>query len=588
MTSPNDFLCARILGAFSDFPLCAPAPLAEFTERARQLLDAPMAAVWRADNSHGRLLLEQTWEISAAEALALWEDIETSLTLDTPSILDLDESPWRYRSPLAKRIKSLLYLPVWTSQRFLGVVLLARGLDHEAFTREELQGLRLPLQAVAFALEHERLSAKAEVMTQRLERLVNAIPVPVFFFDANLNVTQPNPAFKTLLGLPGDFSGGDILEIWGRTKHRLADPEAVKARLLEILAKPEEASNVEVTFSGEGELHYRFVGVPFLDAQGQYGGGATIAFDITPDRRLLGLQQEYINTLDLKVQERTEQLLRAIAQLEAANEELLRVNAELSRKNEDLAKANQYKDDFMSNVSHELRTPLYQVIGYASLLADGVAGSLTPEQEEFVTQIAQGSDQVLKLVNGILDLTRIDAGKFTLHPTWIDYRELLAATLRNAHPQVVAKELAVQLEVADDVTSLWVSPEEMQQVLSNLIHNAIKFTPAGGRLMVRAYRDAEGVVTEVQDTGIGIAPEEHDRIFERFVQVDSSSTRPYQGSGLGLAIVKQLVELHGGRVSVDSEPGRGSCFRVWLGQPASSGEVTPARQGSTDSAERRG
>lgn len=562
MNPRTDARTAQILGAFSDFPLCAPDPLAEFAQRARQVLQAPIAAVWRGDFSPGQLLLERTWNLSAAEAITLWSEIEASLTFDSPSILDLDESPWSYRSPAAKRISSLIYLPIMSSERFLGAFIFARGRSEaESFDREDLQGLRLPLQAVAFALDNERLAAKAEVMTQRLELLTNAIPVPVCFLDASRTLTQANDAFKHLLGLPESLSSDRPFGIWQHVRSQFANAPELEAKLQEAMAHPENGLSVEAEFAGEEDLHYRLLGIPFLDRQGRFTGGAMIGFDITPERRLMRLQQESIDDLDAKVQERTQELYRA-------NENLLFANEKLRLANEELRRTDQIKTDFMSNMSHELRTPLNQIMGYGSMLQDGMAGVLSPEQGAFVDNIMEGSKKVLKLVNAILDLTRIDAGKFTLHPTWNDYPEFMENVVHACRPQLMAKKLDVKFELTEDVATLWFSPEEIEQVLSNLLSNAIKFTPEGGSITLRAYREGEGVLTEIQDSGIGISRENQARIFERFVQVDTSLTRGYEGSGLGLAIVKQLVELHGGVVSVESELGRGSCFKFWLGQPA--------------------
>ncbi|MNR75320.1 Signal transduction histidine-protein kinase BarA [compost metagenome] len=581
MTPSNDARSSQILGAFSDFPLCAPDPLAEFAERARQVLNAPIAAVWRGDLSPGQLLLDRTWNLLAAEALTLWAEIEGALTFDTPGILDLDESPWSFRSPAAKRISSLMYLPIMSSQRFLGAFIFARPSGADSFDRDELQGLRLPLQAVAFALDNDRLTAKAEVMTQRLELLTNAVPVPVCFFDGNLTVTQPNEAFKSVLGLPADFKGAESLAVWERVKGLFANASEIELKLLDAMAHPENSLSMEVEFAGDEDRHYRLMTIPFLDRQGRFTGGAMIGFDISPECRLMRLQQENIDDLDAKVQARTQELHRANEKLMLANEKLVMTNEKLRLANDELRHTDQIKTDFMSNMSHELRTPLNQIMGYGSMLQDGVTGSLTPDQGSFVDQIMEGSRRVLKLVNAILDLTRIDAGKFTLHPTWNDYPEFLANVVEAYRPQLLSKRIEITFELADDVTALWFSPEEIEQVLSNLVGNAIKFTPEGGSITLCTYRDGEGVFTEVRDTGIGISREDQRRIFDRFVQVDSSLTRDYEGSGLGLAIVKQLVELHGGSVSIDSELGRGACFKFWLAQPTAifDGPLNPSCEG---------
>ncbi len=555
MSPSDDPRTTQVLGAFSDFPLYAPDILAEFTTRARRVLDAPIAALWRGDFSPGHLSLERSWDLSAAEAITLWAEIEDSLDFESPSILDLGDSPWRFRSPAAKRISSMIFLPIMSSQRVLGAMLFARSATNaNRFTREDLQGLRLPVQAVACTLENDRLAAKADVMTQRLELLTNAIPLPVCFLDSRLDVLQPNHAFKSALGVPDDFKGGPLIEIWAKVKDRFDNSPEIEARMLDMMAHPETGASVEVTFAGENELHYRLMSIPFLDRHGRYTGGALIGFDTTPERRLMRLQQESIDDLDATVQERTLSLHFANEELRLANEELRRMD--------------QIKTDFMSNMSHELRTPLNQIMGYGSMLKDGVAGDLTPDQDDFVDNILHGSNRVLRLVNAILDLTRIDAGKFTLHPTWNDYPEFLGSVLEAFRPQLAAKRLEVKLDLEPGIRALWFSPEEIEQVLFNLVSNAIKFTPEGGTLTLRVHRSGEGILTEVHDTGIGIPAADQERIFDRFVQVDSSTTRGYGGSGLGLAIAKQLVELHGGTLTVTSEPGRGSCFSFWLAQPA--------------------
>lgn len=556
MTARFNSRASQILGAFSDLPLCAPDPLAEFAERARQVLRAPIAALWRGDFSPGQLQLERTWNLSAVEAITLWEEIEPALTVDTPTALDLTESPWSYRSSAAKRISSLLYLPIMTTQRMLGAFLFARpALDTEAFDRDHLLGLRLPLQAVAFALDNERLSAKADVMTQRLELLTSALPVPVCFLDANWTLLQANAAFKTLTGMAGEspLNSETPASVWQRLRPQIVNAEEVEARVEKLKANPAQGLNLEVEFAGDEERHFRLLGIPFMDKQDTFTGGALIGFDISHERRWMRLQQESIDLLDAMVQERTRELHEANEQLQQQNIELMRLD--------------ELKTNFMSTISHELRTPLNQIMGYGSMLQEGVTGPLTKQQSDYVDQIMEGSRKVLKLVNTILDLTRIDAGRLTLRPEWVNYPEFLSNVVSTHAAQIQAKQLQITLELADDISTLWFSAEEIEMVVSNLIGNAVKFTSPGGRITVRAYREGDGFVTEVRDTGIGISPEDQERIFERFVQVDSSLTRGYDGSGLGLAIAKQLVELHGGVISVESELGKGACFKVWLGQP---------------------
>jgi signal transduction histidine kinase len=260
---------------------------------------------------------------------------------------------------------------------------------------------------------------------------------------------------------------------------------------------------------------------------------------------------------------------------------------ELSEKNQRLAAAvermqevDRLKSNFLATVSHELRTPLTSVIGYSEMLIEGLAGALTQEQREYVQIIMEKGDQLLQLITGLLDVSRMDSGSMRLAREPIRLGELVGSILTAMAPLARRKRVDLRLDAPPDLPRVEGDREKLRQVLFNLVGNAIKFTPESGQVhigltvgplaredeMVSAppETDGVGVRLRVADSGIGIAPEKQVRIFEPFFQVDSSSTREYGGTGLGLALVKSYVEAHGGRVWVDSELGRGSAFTVTL------------------------
>jgi signal transduction histidine kinase len=229
----------------------------------------------------------------------------------------------------------------------------------------------------------------------------------------------------------------------------------------------------------------------------------------------------------------------------------------------ELRQADRAKDEFLSVISHELRTPLNFIMGFGSILEDEIAGPLNGSQREYVGKIMNGADRMLVLVNDLLDFAKLQAGKFTLTPTRTPYAAIVDEAIATIRPLAAQKRLALDAQVAVP-EPVCLDGKRVGQVLSNLLSNAIKFTPDGGSVRVKAFVKDGAVVTEVTDTGIGIAPEDVSKLFTRFKQLDMSATRQAGGTGLGLSIAKALVEAHGGAIAVRSAPQVGSTFSFTL------------------------
>lgn len=214
----------------------------------------------------------------------------------------------------------------------------------------------------------------------------------------------------------------------------------------------------------------------------------------------------------------------------------------------------------LADTAHELRHPLAVMQGHLDLMQDGKVEisqeSLLPIQDEVI--------RLTRLVADLRDLSLAEVGKLSLHPAALDLGALLNGLLANLGPVAAAKEITLSTEISGDLPTFQADPDRLRQVFVNLLSNALHYTPPGGRVEVRAWQDAEEYRVSVSDTGPGIAPEDLPQIFDRFYRADKSRTRGTGGSGLGLAIVRSLVELHGGRVLVESTPGRGSRFTVTL------------------------
>jgi signal transduction histidine kinase/ActR/RegA family two-component response regulator len=226
--------------------------------------------------------------------------------------------------------------------------------------------------------------------------------------------------------------------------------------------------------------------------------------------------------------------------------------------------ASQAKSEFLANMSHELRTPLNAIIGFSEVLLDKLFGDLNDKQEEYLNDIFTSGQHLLSLINDILDLAKIEAGKLELEPSRFDFREVLEGSLVMVRERAQSHDIRLSLEIADGIDTLVGDERKVKQILFNLLSNAVKFTPDGGRVGITAHTEGLEVQVAVWDTGIGIAPNDQERIFEEFQQVGGGLTAKAEGTGLGLALTRKLVELHGGTLSVESALGRGSTFTFTL------------------------
>lgn len=263
------------------------------------------------------------------------------------------------------------------------------------------------------------------------------------------------------------------------------------------------------------------------------------------------------------------------AQLQQANEVLEHQRRQLEAVNAQLVDENQYKSDFLSMVSHELRTPLTSIVAFADLLSKQVVPA-TEKEARALAGIEANSQALMLMINDILEMSRLDAGRVKLNPEVVDVGDVVGMVRATVGPLAAKENLAFASEVAPEVPLVHADFDKLVHVLQNLCGNAVKFTPDGGSVKLEAAFDAvaDQVLFRVIDTGIGIAPADHERIFEKFAQVDSSSTRRYNGTGLGLAIVREYVEMHGGSVGVESSLGQGAVFtvRIPVGGPREEGK----------------
>ncbi|MBC3916602.1 response regulator [Undibacterium sp. CY18W] len=281
--------------------------------------------------------------------------------------------------------------------------------------------------------------------------------------------------------------------------------------------------------------------------------------------------------------------LRQYSDLKMLADRLRVSSEEIAAKNQQLEQASLMKSEFLANMSHELRTPLNAIIGFSEILRDGLMGEMNARQNEGINDIFNSGKHLLSLINDILDLSKIEAGKMNINFEAVSIAPLVQASLQIVREQALMQGLHLSAEVQDDIGEAWLDEVKIKQIIYNLLSNAVKFTPEGGRVNIAARR-VDGLKIaggrydhyleiKVSDTGIGMSTEEQARLFQPFTQIDSSLARRHQGTGLGLALVKRMAELHGGSVTLDSEPNRGSTFTVLL--PLRSVAQVEAISGST-------
>jgi signal transduction histidine kinase len=258
------------------------------------------------------------------------------------------------------------------------------------------------------------------------------------------------------------------------------------------------------------------------------------------------------------------ELISLRAELEETNRGVLALYAELDTQADQLRQATDLKSRFLSYMSHEFRTPISSIRSIVRLLMDRVDGPLTPEQERQVGFIQQQATEFAEMVDDLLDLAKVEAGRVEISPAWFEMVDLFSALRGMFKPVLTNPEVSLIFEEPHGVPKLYTDDRKLSQILRNYISNALKFTPKGEVRLIAERQGDDFVTFRVADTGIGIAREFHETIFQDFSQVESTLQRRLRGTGLGLSLSKRLAELLGGTVGVQSEPGRGSVFHVTI------------------------
>jgi signal transduction histidine kinase/ActR/RegA family two-component response regulator len=297
----------------------------------------------------------------------------------------------------------------------------------------------------------------------------------------------------------------------------------------------------------------------------QVVGPMSLALGVPPCWMILKFYRTHKEKIEAQQRE-IERVVDHNAELEemvaARTAALQESNRHLREANDGLAEANRAKGAFLANMSHELRTPLNAIIGFSDLMRQGACGAVNSEQVECLQDIHNSGYHLLGLINDILDLSKIEAGRLEVHITEVDVRDAVLGAAGMLKVQASKKNQKLAVDSPNRGLVAGVDPGMFRQVLVNLLSNAVKFTPEGGNIDVMVSRNEDDLEVAIRDTGIGIDPAVQDKIFHEFFQVDGTYSRNYEGTGLGLALVRRMVELHGGTITLESVPGQGTTFTL--------------------------
>jgi PAS domain S-box-containing protein len=375
----------------------------------------------------------------------------------------------------------------------------------------------------------------------RFRRLLEAAPDAILEVDDQGRIVLINETAEKMFGYSRD-------ELMGLNVETLV-PAAMRTHHVKH----------RTSYTGHPQMRPMGTGLE-LHAQKKDGSLFPVEISLSPNPSDEGLRVIAL-IRDISARKQVEDRLRAIQEQYTA--ELAAKNQQLEARNLDVEKANRLKSEFLASMSHELRTPLHTIIGFSELLTEELEGPLNEKQRRFLGHILQDSRHLLELINEILDLSKIEAGRLELQKEQVDFAGCLEEVRAGLEQQAGAK--SIQIEVRNEFrASLYADRVRLKEILYNLLTNALKFTPDGGNVWVETLVQDRRLQVTVGDTGIGVHQDEHHSIFEKFYQVGSTTKGTREGTGLGLPITRKLVELHGGHMWLESQPGQGSRFSFTL------------------------
>jgi signal transduction histidine kinase len=568
---------SEILRVISASPTDVLPVLDAIAERAARLCDASAASIYLAEGDRLRHVASQG---SLPDATAHVDTLPIDrnslsgralLERQTIQVRDMQaegaEYPLSYEYSRRFGHRSMLVTPLYREGQPFGTVLLRRQ-EMRPFTDREVALLQTFGDQAAIALENVRLfnetkealdqqRASGEVLAAISSSIADTAPV----FDKILASCEQLFAGKLVgINLVGDdglirlaaYNGPGREELEKIFPAPIDGQTGTGAAILRrgILQFPDVASGADVPVGVRvGCAATGIKGLVFAPMIWE-GKGIGAIF----------VGRDYVGTFS----EKDVALLKTFADQAVIAIQNARLFREIGDKSRQLEVANQHKSEFLANMSHELRTPLNAIIGFSEVLLERLFGDLNDKQDDYLKDIHSSGRHLLTLINDILDLSKVEAGRMELELSGFDLSAAISNAMTLVRERAQRHGIVLGQQVEPTLGELVADERKFKQILLNLLSNAVKFTPDGGRINVSARADGDEVVVAVHDTGIGIAPEDHAAVFEEFRQVGRNYTSKQEGTGLGLSLTRKFVELHGGRIWVESQPGQGSTFTFTL------------------------
>jgi PAS domain S-box-containing protein len=451
------------------------------------------------------------------------------------------------QDPFLKQYGLTTYIgvPILNSQGEVVGVLNAMDDRERDFSNEDIELLHTLAQRASFELERTQVQTQIEQRAEELSREVTehrdylssilaSIADGVYTVDRQVRVTSWNRGAEDITGYRAEHVLGhpceEFLAHTDEQGNRLCGTPACPLRAVMESRRPISPKAFSERTADGRVIPIGVTAAPLISAKGEVVGAVEVFRDISREKELM---------------DRIEEASRA-------------------------------KSEFLANMSHELRTPLNSIIGFSEILEDEIFGDLNPKQKEYAQDIQKSGKHLLDLINDILDLSKIEAGKMTLRYSHFSLAQAITDVQAMVWPIVVEKDITLEIFLDEKLSMIQADEGKFKQILGNLLSNAVKFTPEGGKVTIGAKLVDDLAEISVTDTGIGIRPEDQELIFREFWQADSSLSRQYGGTGLGLSLTKRLVEMHGGRIWVESNLGQGTkfSFTIPTSPPPPEPEVT--------------